>query len=52
METTIEKILYDAKVAYKESIKIENDTFEEYLLSIIGNTQSILNKKSISKQKN
>ena len=52
MGTTIEKILYDAKLAYKESVKIENDTLEEHLLSIIGNAQSILNKESIPKQIN
>jgi len=52
VETTIEKILYDAKVAYKESVKIENGMLEEHLLSIIGNAQSILNKKSAPKQKN
>ena len=52
METIIEKILYDAKIAYKESVKIENETLEEHLLSIIGNVQSILNNKSVSKQKN
>ena len=52
MEATIEKILYDAKVAYKESVKIENNILEEHLLSIIGNAQSILNNKSTFKQKN
>jgi len=52
MEAIVEKILYDAKIAYKESVKIENNTLEEHLLSIIGNAQSILNKKSTPKQKN
>lgn len=52
METIVEKILFDAKIAYKESVKIENETLEEHLLSIIGNAQSILNKKSTQNQKN
>ena len=45
MDNIIEKILYDAKVAYRESIKIENNLIEKHLLSIIGNAQSMLNKK-------
>ena len=52
METIIEKILYDAKVAYKESVKIENNIIEEHLLLIIGNAQSILNKKVHLNKKN
>lgn len=51
MNTVIQKILNDAKIAYKESIKIENETLEDHLLAIIGNAQSILNEKSVSKQK-
>lgn len=51
MNTVVKKILDDAKVAYKESIKIENEILEEHLLAIIGNAQSILNNKSIPKQK-
>jgi len=51
MNDIVEKILNDAKYAYKESIKIENETLEDHLLSIIGNAQSILNKKSAPKQK-
>ena len=47
MDNIIEKILYDAKVAYRESIKIENNLIEKHLLSIIGNAQSMLNKKDI-----
>ncbi len=50
MIATVEKILQDAKIAYKESVKIENDILENHLLSIIGNAQSILNNKL--KQKN
>jgi len=50
MNIIVEKILEDAKVAYKESVKIENDTLEAHLLSIIGNAQSILNKKITPKQ--
>ena len=37
MNTIVEKILEDAKVAYKESVKIENEILEAHLLSIIGN---------------
>jgi len=48
MVVTIEKILHDAKIAYKESVKIENDILEEHLLLIIGNAQSILNNKKKS----
>jgi hypothetical protein len=50
MNTIVEEILEDAKVAYKESVKIENDTLEAHLLSIIGNAQSIINKKNTSKK--
>jgi len=46
----VEKILEDAKIAYKESVMIENDTLEAYLLSIIGNAQSILNKTTTLKK--
>ena len=51
MDTVIKKILDDAKIAYRESIKIENEILENHLLAIIGNAQSILNKKSTPKQK-
>ena len=51
MIATVEKILQDAKIAYKESVKIENDVLENHLLLIIGNAQSILNNKKL-KQKN
>ncbi len=51
MIATVETILQDAKIAYKESVKIENDILENHLLSIIGNAQSILNNKKL-KQKN
>jgi len=51
MNVIVEKILTDAKIAYRESIRIENDTLEDHLLSIIGNAQSILNKNNIPKQK-
>jgi len=47
----VEKILEDAKIAYKESVMIENDILEAHLLSIIGNAQSILNK-TITPKKN
>jgi len=45
---TVEKILQDAKIAYKKSVKIENDSLENHLLSIIGNAQLILNNKFVS----
>lgn len=51
MDTVVKKILDDAKIAYRESIKIENEILENHLLAIIGNAQSILNKKSTPKQK-
>ena len=51
MNIIVEKILEDAKIAYKESVMIENDTLEAHLLSIIGNAQSILNK-TITPKKN
>ncbi len=52
MNAIVEKILNDAKIAYKESIKIENEILEDHILSIIGNAQSILNKQSAPNQKN
>ena len=51
MDIVTKQILDDAKVAYKESIKINNEILESRLLSIIGNAQSILNKKDIVKEK-
>jgi len=51
MNRIVEKILEDAKIAYKESVMIENDTLEAHLLSIIGNAQSMLNK-TITPKKN
>jgi hypothetical protein len=50
MNIIVEKILEDAKFAYKESVKIENDILEDHLLSIIGNAQSILNKNTTLKE--
>jgi hypothetical protein len=50
MNIIVEKILEDAKFAYKESVKIENDILEDHLLSIIGNAQSILNKNTSLKE--
>ena len=50
MNTVIKQILDDAKVAYKESIKINNEVLESHLLAIIGNAQSILNKKDLVKE--
>ena len=51
MNVIVEKILEDAKIAYKESVMIDNDTLEAHLLSIIGNAQSILNKTITPKKK-
>jgi hypothetical protein len=50
MNIIVEKILEDAKFAYKESVKIENNILEDHLLSIIGNAQSILNKNTTLKE--
>jgi len=47
-EETLQKILIDAKSAYKESIKIENELLENLLLNIMGHTQSLLNKSEIN----
>ncbi len=38
------EILEDAKIAYKESVLINNDTLEEQLLSIIGNAKLLLHE--------
>ena len=46
MTNIIEEILSDAKLAYKESVIIENEVLEEYLLSIIGNAKSIINNNT------
>ncbi len=50
MIAIVEKILQDAKIAYKESVKIENDVLENHLLLIIGNAQSILNNKKLKRK--
>lgn len=47
MLSIVKEILNDAKIAYKESIKVNNDILEEHLLSIIGNAKLILNNNSI-----
>ena len=44
MTNILNDILEDAKIAYKESIIISNEALEERLLSIIGNTKSLLNE--------
>jgi len=44
MTNIVNDILEDAKIAYKESIVIGNDKLEERLLSIIGNSKSLLNE--------
>ncbi len=50
MQKIVNKILEDAKVAYKESIIIDNEIIEEKLLSIIGNTKFILNELETNKK--
>lgn len=50
MQETLGKILKDTKIAYKESIVIENTLIEEKLLSILGNTQLLLNQLEIKKK--
>ena len=45
MTNILEEILNDAKLAYKESVLIDNTILEERLLSIIGNTKLLINKK-------
>jgi len=44
MTNILNDILEDAKIAYKESIIINNETLEERLLSIIGNAKLLLNE--------
>ena len=44
MQTVLEEILEDAKKAYKESVTIDNELLEEYLLSIIGNAKLLINQ--------
>ncbi len=45
MTDILEEILNDAKLAYKESVLIDNTILEERLLSIIGNAKLLINKK-------
>jgi hypothetical protein len=51
MKNILNDILEDAKIAYKESIIISNETLEERLLSIIGNTKLLLNELQNSNKK-
>jgi len=51
MLETINKILDNAKDAYRESIKIDNGLLEEKLLSIIGDSKLLLNQLENSKIK-
>ncbi len=44
MKQIVNEILDDAKIAYKESIIIDNTTLEERLLSIIGNAKLLLHE--------
>lgn len=52
MTKILNDILEDAKIAYKESIIIGNESLEERLLSIIGNTKLLLNELQKSTKKN
>lgn len=49
MRETVNKILEDAQVAYRESIMIDNTLIGEKLLSIMGNTKFILNELETNK---
>jgi len=51
MLETVNKILDNAKGAYRESIKIDNGLLEEKLLSIIGDSKLLLNQLENSKIK-
>jgi len=51
MLETVNKILDNAKSAYRESIKIDNGLLEEKLLSIIGDSKLLLNQLENSKIK-
>ena len=48
MTKIINEILESAKIAYKESVLIDNNILEEKLLSIIGNTKLLLELKKSS----
>jgi hypothetical protein len=45
MTNILEEILNDAKLAYKESVLIDNEILEEKLLSIIGHAKLLIDKK-------
>jgi len=49
-EKTLQNILQDAKIAYKEAIMLENELLEEKILSIMTNAKMLLNQ--IQKNKN
>lgn len=51
MKNILNDILEDAKIAYKESVIINHEILEERLLSIIGNTKSLLNELQNSNKK-
>ena len=51
MVETVNKILENAKSAYRESIKIDNDLLEEKPLSIIGDSKFLINELKHSKIK-
>ena len=44
MKQVLNEILKDAKDAYRESIILDNEKLEEYLLSIMGNSKLLLNE--------
>lgn len=48
MINIVQEILNDAKIAYKECVKSNNDILAEYLLSIIGNAKLILNSNNLA----
>ncbi len=50
MITELEKILGEAKLAYRESILIDNELLEDKLLSIISNLKLLINKTTVEKQ--
>lgn len=49
MQRIVNEILEDAKVAYKESIVMDNEIIEDKLLSIIGNAKFIFNELETNK---
>jgi len=44
MKQIIQEILEEAKIAYKEAVRLENELLEEKILSIITNAKILLNQ--------